>query len=218
MTPSRTTTAEKRRAFRKLHESGCFVIPNPWDAGSARYLQSLGFKALASTSSGAAWSQGLPDNGLSRGQVLEHLRHDGRRHRPAAERRLRERLRGGRGRRRRKRSPCRRDRRRRRVDRGLDLRPRPRGGFPLARRRTSVSARDRRRARARGAARHRRGRRRCHADRPSRMLPGGTSRYRDDRDASQGVRRGRSRLPLCAGHQDAPRRSARWSRPYDPSP
>jgi 2-methylisocitrate lyase-like PEP mutase family enzyme len=74
MTPSRTTTAEKRRVFRKLHESGCFVIPNPWDAGSARYLQSLGFKALASTSSGAAWSQGLPDNGLSRGQVLEHLR------------------------------------------------------------------------------------------------------------------------------------------------
>ena len=74
MTPSPTTTAEKRRVFRKLHESGCFVIPNPWDVGSARYLQSLGFKALASTSSGAAWSQGLPDNGLSRGQVLEHLR------------------------------------------------------------------------------------------------------------------------------------------------
>ncbi len=75
MTPSRTTPADKRRAFRKLHESGCFVIPNPWDAGGARYLQSLGFKALASTSSGAAWSQGLPDNGLSRGQVLEHLQH-----------------------------------------------------------------------------------------------------------------------------------------------
>jgi 2-methylisocitrate lyase-like PEP mutase family enzyme len=74
MTPSRDTTAEKRRAFRELHRSGCFVIPNPWDAGSARYLQSLGFKALASTSSGAAWSQGLPDNGLSRGQALEHLR------------------------------------------------------------------------------------------------------------------------------------------------
>jgi 2-methylisocitrate lyase-like PEP mutase family enzyme len=74
MQQSRTSTAEKRRAFRKLHEAGCFVIPNPWDVGSARYLQSLGFKALASTSSGAAWSQGFPDNGLSRGQVLEHLR------------------------------------------------------------------------------------------------------------------------------------------------
>ena len=66
--------ADKRRTFRKLHESGCFILPNPWDPGSARYLQSLGFKALATTSSGAAWSQGRPDNGLSRAQVLEHLR------------------------------------------------------------------------------------------------------------------------------------------------
>jgi 2-methylisocitrate lyase-like PEP mutase family enzyme len=74
MTQSRPTTTEKRRVFRELHKSGCFVIPNPWDPGSARYLQSLGFKALASTSSGAAWSRGLPDNGLSREQVLEHLR------------------------------------------------------------------------------------------------------------------------------------------------
>lgn len=74
MTQSRVPSAEKRRAFRKLHESGCFVIPNPWDPGSAHYLQSLGFKALASTSSGAAWSRGLPDNGLSRNEVLEHLR------------------------------------------------------------------------------------------------------------------------------------------------
>jgi 2-methylisocitrate lyase-like PEP mutase family enzyme len=47
--------ADKRRAFRQLHEAGCFVIPNPWDVGSARFLQSLGFKALASTSSGFAW-------------------------------------------------------------------------------------------------------------------------------------------------------------------
>ena len=68
-----TSTTEKRFAFRKLHESGCFIIPNPWDAGSARYLQSLGFKALASTSSGFAWSQGRPDNGLPREEVLEHL-------------------------------------------------------------------------------------------------------------------------------------------------
>jgi 2-methylisocitrate lyase-like PEP mutase family enzyme len=74
MTQSRVPSAEKRCTFRKLHESGCFVIPNPWDPGSAHYLQSLGFKALASTSSGAAWSLGLPDNGLSRNEVLEHLR------------------------------------------------------------------------------------------------------------------------------------------------
>jgi 2-methylisocitrate lyase-like PEP mutase family enzyme len=65
--------AEKRRAFRALHERGCFVIPNPWDAGSARYLQHLGFKALATTSSGAAWSQGLPDTAVPRDAVLAHI-------------------------------------------------------------------------------------------------------------------------------------------------
>jgi 2-methylisocitrate lyase-like PEP mutase family enzyme len=69
-TPS---TADKRRSFRKLHESGCFLIPNPWDLGSARYLQGLGFKALASTSAGLAWSLGRPDNALARDQVLAHL-------------------------------------------------------------------------------------------------------------------------------------------------
>lgn len=53
----------KRRAFRALHERGCFVIPNPWDVGSARYLHDLGFPALATTSAGFAFSQGLPDSG-----------------------------------------------------------------------------------------------------------------------------------------------------------
>ena len=52
--PPVPTVAEKRRTFRALHQKGCFVIPNPWDIGSARYLQHLGFKALATTSSGAA--------------------------------------------------------------------------------------------------------------------------------------------------------------------
>ena len=65
---------EKRQTYRKLHESGCFVIPNPWDIGSARYLQHLGFKALASTSAGYAFAQGLPDNAVSRDMMLEHLR------------------------------------------------------------------------------------------------------------------------------------------------
>jgi 2-methylisocitrate lyase-like PEP mutase family enzyme len=74
MSTSASTTAEKRRRFHELHRSGCFVIPNPWDAGSARYLQSLGFKALATTSSGFAWTQGAPDGGMSRDAVLEHLR------------------------------------------------------------------------------------------------------------------------------------------------
>jgi 2-methylisocitrate lyase-like PEP mutase family enzyme len=62
-------------SFRKLHESGCFVIPNPWDAGSARYLQHLGFKALATTSAGFAFSRGLPDGlaGVSRDSMLEHF-------------------------------------------------------------------------------------------------------------------------------------------------
>ena len=54
-------TSARRAAFRELHESGCFVIPNPWDVGTARYLRHLGFKALATTSSGFAFSRGLPD-------------------------------------------------------------------------------------------------------------------------------------------------------------
>ena len=73
MTTRRPSIADKRRAFRKLHETGCFVIPNPWDVGSALYLQSLGFKALATTSSGFAWSQGHADNGISRDMALAHL-------------------------------------------------------------------------------------------------------------------------------------------------
>jgi 2-methylisocitrate lyase-like PEP mutase family enzyme len=66
--------AYKRKAYRKLHESGCFVISNPWDIGSARYLQHLGFKALASTSAGYAFAQGLPDNAVGLEMMLEHLR------------------------------------------------------------------------------------------------------------------------------------------------
>jgi 2-methylisocitrate lyase-like PEP mutase family enzyme len=74
MTQPALSAGEKRKAFHALHASGCFVIPNPWDAGSARYLQSLGFKALASTSAGMAWALGRPDNQVQREQVLAHLR------------------------------------------------------------------------------------------------------------------------------------------------
>jgi 2-methylisocitrate lyase-like PEP mutase family enzyme len=74
MTANRPSIADKRRAFREMHASGCFLIPNPWDVGSARYLQSLGFKALATTSSGLAWSLGRPDNQLPRERVIAHLR------------------------------------------------------------------------------------------------------------------------------------------------
>ena len=56
-----STVEERRESFRALHSSGCFVLPNAWDAGSARVLAGLGFAALASTSSGFAWSRGLPD-------------------------------------------------------------------------------------------------------------------------------------------------------------
>lgn len=73
MTKARHSIADRRRDFQKLHAAGCFVIPNPWDVGSALYLQSLGFKALATTSSGFAWSQGKSDNSLSRDTVLAHL-------------------------------------------------------------------------------------------------------------------------------------------------
>ena len=66
--------AERRADFRRLHESGCFALPNPWDLGSARMLQHMGFKAVASTSSGYAWSTGRPDHRIGRGEMLEHLR------------------------------------------------------------------------------------------------------------------------------------------------
>ncbi len=59
--------------FRALHESGCFVLPNPWDAGTAIYLQQFGFEALATTSAGFAFSRGLPDSGVSRGLMLAHI-------------------------------------------------------------------------------------------------------------------------------------------------
>lgn len=67
------TIAEKRKTFRTLHQSGCFVIPNPWDVGSARYLQHLGFKAIASTSAGFAFAQGRPDGAATRDMMLAHL-------------------------------------------------------------------------------------------------------------------------------------------------
>jgi 2-methylisocitrate lyase-like PEP mutase family enzyme len=73
MSTMKLSISSKRQTFQKLHESGCFVLPNPWDTGSARYLQSLGFKALATTSSGLAWSHGRPDNGLDCEAILAHL-------------------------------------------------------------------------------------------------------------------------------------------------
>jgi 2-methylisocitrate lyase-like PEP mutase family enzyme len=64
---------EKRQTFRRLHETGCFVIPNPWDIGSARYLQHLGFKALATTSLGFAYAAGYADGEVPLGLMLDHI-------------------------------------------------------------------------------------------------------------------------------------------------
>jgi 2-methylisocitrate lyase-like PEP mutase family enzyme len=66
--------AERRDAFHKLHEAGCFVMPNPWNVGTARYFQGLGFKALATTSSGFAHAQGYADGAVPREMMLQHLR------------------------------------------------------------------------------------------------------------------------------------------------
>src|SRR2546429_9682596 len=71
MTSSQISLAAK---FRALHESGCFVLPNPWDIGTAVYLQHLGFKALATTSAGFAFSRGRPDGGVPRDEMLSHIR------------------------------------------------------------------------------------------------------------------------------------------------
>jgi len=68
------TIAERRQTFRGLHRNDCFAIPNPWDIGSARYLQHLGFKAIATTSAGFAFSRGLPDGAVGRDVMLEHIR------------------------------------------------------------------------------------------------------------------------------------------------
>ena len=69
-----TQVPDRYRVFRQLHESGCFVIPNPWDLGSARLLVQLGFKALATTSSGFAWSMGRADNHITLDNALDHFR------------------------------------------------------------------------------------------------------------------------------------------------
>ena len=68
-----TSQSDKVTAFHRLHDEGCFVIPNPWDVGSAVLLEEMGFKALATTSAGFAWSIARPDPGVARAEMLEHL-------------------------------------------------------------------------------------------------------------------------------------------------
>lgn len=69
-----TTLDDRTGTFRQLHSAGCFVMPNPWDAGSARALEQMGFQALATTSAGFAWTLGRTDNQVTLDEVLEHLR------------------------------------------------------------------------------------------------------------------------------------------------
>src|SRR5436309_4445595 len=68
------TIAERRTTFRKLHENGCFALPNPWDIGTAKYLEHLGFKAIATTSAGFAFSRGLSDASVKRDDMIAHIR------------------------------------------------------------------------------------------------------------------------------------------------
>lgn len=68
-----TDIATRRATFRTLHADGCFILPNPWDAGSAKRLEKLGFKALASSSSAVAWTLGLTDHEITIEQILDHL-------------------------------------------------------------------------------------------------------------------------------------------------
>jgi len=72
MTSAKQTSVTAK--FRKMHESGCFVLPNPWDIGTAVYLESLGFDALATTSAGFAFSRGKHDGGVPRDEMLAHIR------------------------------------------------------------------------------------------------------------------------------------------------
>src|SRR2546421_1226975 len=68
------TTAERRRTFRALHDGGCLALPNPWDIGTAKYLQHLGFEAIATTSAGFAFSRALSDGSVSRDDMIAHIR------------------------------------------------------------------------------------------------------------------------------------------------
>src|ERR1700682_2323986 len=73
MSETKPTQRAAIAKFRAMHESGCFVLPNPWDVGTAVYLQHLGFKAIATTSAGFAFSRGKPDGGVSLDEMLSHI-------------------------------------------------------------------------------------------------------------------------------------------------
>ena len=173
--------------FAELHRSGCFVMPNPWDAGSLRLLVRLGFPAVATTSSGWAWSRGRPDNALTRGGRAGASARDGRRVAGAGERRLRGRLRGPTGGRRRQRG----QRRERRVWRGCRSKTPP--GTP-AQPLFDFDARGRTRARRTPGAGP--GQVASAAHRPVRGLHRRPARAGGDAAPARGLRRGGCGLPV----------------------
>ena len=190
------TTSDKRATFRKMHESGCFIIPNPLDAGSAKALQHLGFKALASTSAGFAWTIAKADNRVTVDDVCDASRRALRGGRYSRQRRFRGwiRARAGQGRR-----QCRtrgQDRRRRAVDRGLHPRSR-KAAFDRALAIERIRAARARRSMPTTAAS-------CSPAAARRFLVGQNDLEAGDRPAHRLCRGGRG-LPLCARHRDAGR-------------
>ena len=187
----RPSTADKRKTFRELHKSGCFVIPNPWNVGSARYLQGLGFKALATTSSGHAHSRGLPDGAQTHGRGAGALSRTGGGNRHSAQRRLRGRLRRRSGQGRGERDEC--------IATGvagLSIEDSPAVADAALRVRRGAGPRQG------GARGDRQGRRRCGVHRANREFHPRPARHRRDDPAAQGVRRCRRRLSLFARHPD----------------
>ena len=186
------TAADKRTIFRKLHETGCFALPNPWDVGSARALQHLGFKAIASTSAGFAWSIGRVRQSCHRRGRAAASRRAVRRGRPAGQRRFRGRLcrQGGES----------------RVNVARAVKTGVAGlsiedstgdaAKPL------VRARARDRTHQGGAARDRCRQRRRAADRTLRSLSGRAGRSEPGDRPAEGLCGRRCGLPLCTGYQD----------------
>ena len=191
MPSARPSTADKRKTFRELHKSGCFVIPNPWNVGSARYLQGLGFKALATTSSGHAHSEGYPDGAQSMDEVLAHYRELA----AATDIPLNADFENGFAD-----DP---DKVAENVTKciatgvaGLSIEDSPQNRDAALRFRRGARARQGR------ARRDRQGRRRRGVHRAHRGLHPRPARHRRDHPAAQGLRRRRRRLSLLARHQD----------------
>ena len=185
-----TSQSDKAKAFRALHERpGAFVIPNPFDAGTARILAGLGFEALATTSAGCAFALGRPDGAITRDEALAHSSAHRRGDALAGVGRPRERLRGCAGRRRAHDRARRRGRARRLLDRGRDR----------AARRPDLRSAPCRPAHRRGGRGGEAARLPVHADRAGRELPARPTRPRRHHRAPAGLRGGGRRRALRAG-------------------